>query len=179
MATMLIGGLWHGASWTFVVWGGLHGLLLIANNLLRIIFPPRGTNWNWVKRLVVFLLVSLVWVFFRAENFPQALAILSAAVFPEGSLLKSPFHIDRLALFDAMTLFPCLFFIALVMPNLYEWMAYFRPAKDFVKERALPGTWLKKSCWRPRMAYCCFILALFFIAFGNIDQKNEFIYFRF
>ena len=78
LATMLIGGLWHGASWTFVVWGGLHGLYLMAERLLRRWFP--GFRAGPVEAaglgLLTFALVNVAWVFFRAKTFPQALAVL-------------------------------------------------------------------------------------------------------
>jgi alginate O-acetyltransferase complex protein AlgI len=78
MATMLIGGLWHGASWTFVVWGGLHGLYLAVERLLRKQFagyrPGRAAAVAF--GLLTFLLVNIAWVFFRAKTFHQATLIL-------------------------------------------------------------------------------------------------------
>src|SRR5271170_5784818 len=78
MATMLIGGLWHGASWTFVVWGGLHGLYLSVERMLR--KPFRGYHPGPVVSaalgLLTFVLVNIAWVFFRAKTFPQAIVIL-------------------------------------------------------------------------------------------------------
>jgi len=73
--TMLLGGLWHGANWTFVVWGGYHGLLLALERLLG----KRGW-WVWapvaLQRVFTFLLVLVGWVFFRAESVSQAVAVL-------------------------------------------------------------------------------------------------------
>jgi alginate O-acetyltransferase complex protein AlgI len=78
MATMLLGGLWHGASWTFVIWGGLHGLYLTIERMLRTQFrgyrPGRATVA--ALGLLTFLLVNIAWVFFRAKTFPQAMLIL-------------------------------------------------------------------------------------------------------
>jgi alginate O-acetyltransferase complex protein AlgI len=82
MTTMLLGGLWHGANWTFVVWGGLHGLYLVAQRLLASLLPgvkaPRVPAI--VRRipaiLLVFALVSVGWVFFRASDFSTAITIL-------------------------------------------------------------------------------------------------------
>ena len=84
LITMLLGGLWHGAGWTFVAWGGLHGIYLILNHLwhnakARIAYMP-GRN-NAFGRLfagaVTFVAVVVGWVFFRAESFDAALRILS------------------------------------------------------------------------------------------------------
>jgi alginate O-acetyltransferase complex protein AlgI len=76
MTTMFLGGLWHGASWTFVVWGLLHGFYLVVEHLLRQLCP----DVSWVKTgvgrfslsILTFLLVSLAWVFFRSSDFSTA-----------------------------------------------------------------------------------------------------------
>jgi D-alanyl-lipoteichoic acid acyltransferase DltB (MBOAT superfamily) len=82
MFTMLVGGLWHGASWTFVVWGGLHGLYLIMERILIGLFGRMGLWQNiWGKallRLATFALVCVAWVFFRAHTFGQAFNITAA-----------------------------------------------------------------------------------------------------
>jgi D-alanyl-lipoteichoic acid acyltransferase DltB (MBOAT superfamily) len=80
MLTMLIGGLWHGASWTFVVWGGLHGSYLIGERLARRWLPDGAWRATAGARLgaaaITFVLVCVAWVFFRATSFGQAFAIL-------------------------------------------------------------------------------------------------------
>lgn len=76
MITMLLGGLWHGASWTFVVWGGLHGCYLAGHRLVRHRAPSAGTEvprWRDVPAMAAtFHLVALSWIFFRADSFSQA-----------------------------------------------------------------------------------------------------------
>lgn len=80
MLTMLIGGLWHGASWTFVVWGGLHGAYLIGERLVQRWLPGGAWRATAGARLaaaaITFVLVCIAWVFFRATSFGQAFAIL-------------------------------------------------------------------------------------------------------
>ena len=82
MLTMLLGGLWHGASWLFVAWGALHGLFLVAERLLRRglgrLAPVRVALAQPAVALLTFLAVTLSWVLFRAENFASAKQILSA-----------------------------------------------------------------------------------------------------
>ena len=84
MATMLLGGLWHGAGWTFVVWGALHGAYLVINNLWRDMVSERFLRWvpNWLGTLaggtLTFMAVVAAWVVFRAGNMEQALVILKA-----------------------------------------------------------------------------------------------------
>ncbi|HLA67981.1 MAG TPA: MBOAT family protein [Acidimicrobiia bacterium] len=76
MLTMLLGGLWHGAAWTFVVWGGLHGLYLATHRAFGA-YEPRGrppapgARDVW-KLIANFHLVGFAWIFFRADTFKQA-----------------------------------------------------------------------------------------------------------
>jgi alginate O-acetyltransferase complex protein AlgI len=80
MLTMLIGGLWHGAAWTFVAWGGLHGAYLIGERMVRRALEPLEPirRPRWLGVVVTFALVCVAWVFFRATSFAQAFAILEA-----------------------------------------------------------------------------------------------------
>ena len=79
MATMLLGGLWHGASWTFVVWGGLHGIYLAGERALRDRFAGyRPRPWMlFVFALLTYALVNITWVFFRAHEFGKAWTMLA------------------------------------------------------------------------------------------------------
>jgi D-alanyl-lipoteichoic acid acyltransferase DltB (MBOAT superfamily) len=80
MVTMLLGGLWHGASWTFVVWGGLHGAYLGIERALK----GRFGNAAWIQSiagkaflgLLTYFLVNITWVFFRARGFESAKLLL-------------------------------------------------------------------------------------------------------
>jgi alginate O-acetyltransferase complex protein AlgI len=101
MLTMLLGGLWHGASWTFVVWGGLHGLCLAGERWIRaktgVAGDPAGA-WNrFALALLTYALVNITWVFFRAADFSGAARILQgmsgfatepAAVLPTVFMIK-------------------------------------------------------------------------------------------
>lgn len=84
MTTMLLGGLWHGASWTFVVWGGLHGFYLAAERWLK----KRVGDWPvWSTKgmqialaVLTYVLVNITWVFFRAEDFATAWRMIDTMV---------------------------------------------------------------------------------------------------
>jgi D-alanyl-lipoteichoic acid acyltransferase DltB (MBOAT superfamily) len=83
MLTMLIGGLWHGASWTFVVWGGIHGVGLCVERFmaerraaLGLAAPPDTVAHRFLQWLVTFNVVCLAWVFFRAPTFSMAMSVL-------------------------------------------------------------------------------------------------------
>lgn len=77
MTTMLLGGLWHGASWNFVIWGGLHGGVLAAERLWRE-FRPKGwpTMPNALGIILTFHVVTLGWIFFRSATFADAMTFL-------------------------------------------------------------------------------------------------------
>ena len=86
MLTMLLGGLWHGASWTFVVWGGLHGGALAVERFWADhapkAWPPLPV---WARLLLTFHVVLLGWIFFRAANFGDAMTYLRGMLDPFGS----------------------------------------------------------------------------------------------
>ena len=81
MLVMLIGGLWHGAQWTFIAWGAIHGAMLALERL-----ASKGNQWQWIpspfKVATTFLIVLITWVFFRAENFTVAGNYLCAMFVP-------------------------------------------------------------------------------------------------
>ena len=79
MTTMLLGGLWHGASWAFVVWGGLHGIYLSAERLLRRRFAGYrpGPLALIAFGLITYTLINVTWVFFRAKSFGKAWLVLN------------------------------------------------------------------------------------------------------
>jgi len=84
LATMLLGGLWHGAGWTFVLWGALHGGYLVINHLWREMVAERFLRWipDWLGALtggaLTFIAVVGAWVVFRSDNMEQAMVILKA-----------------------------------------------------------------------------------------------------
>ncbi|HZU63680.1 MAG TPA: MBOAT family protein, partial [Novosphingobium sp.] len=79
LATMLLGGLWHGAGWTFIAWGGLHGSYLVINHLWRGRFgPARGPVGRLAGWGLTMLAVVVAWVLFRADTFASAVAVLRA-----------------------------------------------------------------------------------------------------
>ena len=96
MVTMLLGGLWHGAGWTYVVWGGLHGLYLMTFHAWRRAVDRLGQRNGMrgaamiaatVSWLATFLAVVVAWVFFRAADLPSAIAMLRGMSGQHGALL--------------------------------------------------------------------------------------------
>ncbi len=93
MVTMLLGGLWHGAAWRFVAWGGLHGIYLAVERLLR----ERFAGIQWIERrgaqillaLVTYYLTCLTWVFFRAQDFTDAWIMIQAMIVGAPNLMET------------------------------------------------------------------------------------------
>jgi alginate O-acetyltransferase complex protein AlgI len=85
---MLLGGLWHGANWTFVIWGGYHSLLLCLN---RIFSDQWERVWRPARLAFTFLLVVIGWVFFRAKDLPMAMQLLKKMFVwtPSGNLVAA------------------------------------------------------------------------------------------
>ena len=85
MITMLLGGLWHGAAWTFIVWGGLHGTYLILERLQRQYLPFKITAKNGMfLAFTTFTCVNITWVFFRAREFETAWNMIKSMLFLNG-----------------------------------------------------------------------------------------------
>jgi alginate O-acetyltransferase complex protein AlgI len=85
MLTMLLGGLWHGAAWTFVAWGALHGIYLAVERMLKSRIQIRITPFNgFFLALLTYFFVNITWVFFRADDFGTAAQMLGSMFFIHG-----------------------------------------------------------------------------------------------
>ncbi len=102
--TMLLGGLWHGASWTFVIWGGLHGVMLMAHRILtrrRRLSEDAFTGGDWLRALLLFHAVCVLWIFFRAPTLEIAWSFLGG-IFGGNYLVDWP-------VFRVASVFLCVF----------------------------------------------------------------------
>jgi alginate O-acetyltransferase complex protein AlgI len=109
--TMFLGGLWHGASWTFVFWGLYHGFLLAGHaTLVRLGWTPKSAI---VSRMITFLAVVIGWVFFRADTFKAATAILGGMFGANGISQWSP-YVGTYALLAAAGT------VVFLLPNTWE-----------------------------------------------------------
>ena len=95
MITMLLGGLWHGAAWTFVAWGGLHGVLLAVHRLWSgigwgpLVHWRATAAWRWASRILLFHAVCAGWVFFRASSFELAFSVFGRLAVPGAATLAT------------------------------------------------------------------------------------------
>ena len=172
-ATMVLGGLWHGASWNFVLWGAMHGAFLIVNHLWRgrtalddLLGRRAARVAGW---LVTFVCVLLAWVLFRAPNLEVAGEIYRAMAglngFESSPLrdLKLPF---RQA--DFYQIFIVAFVVCLALPNsqtLSRWVP--RPFEGLRLARV--GPWIG----------ACVAGVLFMFSISRLGQNSAFLYFQF
>ena len=179
MGTMLLGGLWHGAGWTFVLWGGIHGLLLIINNLwlkFRVLIGldfNRSPWWaSWLARLVTFLILTMTWVIFRAENMTLAISMLKSMVG-----LSSLIHegINKVKIGEDRLVF--YFFIIWFMPNTQQFVASALPCWS-KSIKCIHDTW-KVFQWQANHWWAAFLAFLAVLSILELTQVQEFVYFQF
>ena len=85
--TFLVSGLWHGANWTFVIWGALHGFYIVIENLFKLQVKKKISFIERIARvLIVFILVDFAWIFFRANNLTEAMYIVKSIADFSGTL---------------------------------------------------------------------------------------------
>uniref|UniRef100_A0ABX1PFI2 Probable alginate O-acetylase AlgI n=2 Tax=Aromatoleum anaerobium TaxID=182180 RepID=A0ABX1PFI2_9RHOO len=201
MITMLLGGLWHGAGWTFVIWGGLHGIYLVLNHAWRrfrfVVFGtrPAGSIERFVGRFLTFLAVVLGWVFFRASDAGAALSVIGAMAGANGLMIPSNWPgawyanalLERFGFdpalgvavnqFDPSGTGPywiaALLAIAWFMPNTQEFMARFAPTLERpASPQGLPS-------WSPHAGWAVATGTLGALALLNMSHVSEFLYFQF
>ena len=175
LMTMVLGGLWHGAGWTFVIWGTMHGLYLVINHAwhgLRIRIGHDLNKSSWVGRFsgrfITFISIVFAWVFFRAENLDSALSITSSMLGLNGFDFTGHFQLSMIAK---------LLFIAWVLPNTQQIMSKYEPTLSLPdRENYSTNKWF---LWRPNLLW---LLIIFIMASQSLLQGNEvseFLYFQF
>ncbi|HEY2343882.1 MAG TPA: MBOAT family protein [Chthoniobacteraceae bacterium] len=167
--TMLLGGLWHGAGWTFLVWGGLHGIYLCINHLwLRIIGkrawaqspPARFVGWA-----ITLFAVIIGWIVFRAASLSTAWAILLGMAGRRGIGSPPDLKAEEAALLVLAAA------IALFAPNTNELFALGLPPKETAQPR--------RRIWRYSSVGAVAIALLFFTSVLHLSRISEFLYFQF
>jgi len=120
LITMLIGGFWHGAGWTFIIWGAYHGILLVINHLSQSsgLKPP-----VWLGRIITFILVCYGWVFFRADNMAQVWHMTQGLVGLHGFHLTDTYFLWK----DQVVMIAAALALALFAPNTEFWAKKIAP----------------------------------------------------
>jgi len=200
MLTMVLGGMWHGAGWTFIVWGGLHGIYLVINHAWRwlwsgfgrpgLVSPGAG---RLLGRLLTFLAVVVGWVFFRSDSMATAVSMLDGMAGLNGVVLQDGWQgrlgaldaavahagvtFGDLRALDSVRILGFLVMLAVVCvywPNTQELLARFRPALDYRPEpRPVEVVWSPNWAWGAATGLLLTAGALL------ISRQSEFLYFQF
>ncbi len=158
MITMTLGGLWHGAAWTFVFWGAGHGLLLVAGHAMRP-FPWLSASNRWERGcsiLVTFLIVTLLWSLFRAETLSHAFHLLNLMLLQPGAM-------------ESRLLAPWEIVIGLGIP----WLLF---GSHLILRNREPYQILHHLHWWWR---ACLIALLIYFILTSSGRDHAFIYFQF
>lgn len=185
LVTMLLGGLWHGAGWNFLIWGGLHGIYLGVNHLWRGVVgvgsgrgPMRIASWA-----VTFAGVVVAWVFFRAATVGGAWqALKGLAGLPPDQNPFAPSGIIRvmdlpilvgaeMSLLIGAAATALALVCALALPNVPQIFRY----REY---RRAPETG-SPICWRPNAIWAMVVALAFAISLFGMWQRMEFLYFQF
>ena len=196
--TMLLGGLWHGAGWTFVIWGAMHGIYLLINHLWRQwrgYSSEKQTHWVWVvpAHILTLLAVVFAWVIFRAASWDAALSLWQSMLGFNGVAVPAPiasvlqplnaiplvpeitsggmFKNQLFDIKDAVLWILALISIALFLPNTQQVMHSFKPVLEDIKPSTLQ--------WRPNLVWL-FVLSLTgTYTLLQLTGVSEFLYFQF
>ena len=186
MITMILGGLWHGASWTLAAWGGLHGLYLVANHLWNRIRPlKQSASWPRVSSTVLtFIFVVIAWVPFRATDFAATRNMWEAmsghngialprsiqptpGTFLEMATTRLGFHFDGMFASQAfgdvpsgLVLLALLGLVVFALPNTQELLRSVDPALDWRPRRHQVAISWKPSLRWAALAGCAFGLSV-------------------
>ena len=178
MVVFLVSGLWHGASWNFVVWGLIHGIYQvvgdITDNFRRLLCELLGvdrttTQYKWFRRFITFVLVCFAWIFFRSDSLTQAVEIIKKifTCFEPWSLYGGGLRSMGLDMANIWVLVVAVIMQVAVSRNEYKGVSVF----DKVERMHLFARW---------PAYLALIFAvLIFGIYGPGFEQSQFIYFQF
>ena len=180
IVTFVLAGLWHGAGWTFIVFGLIHGVALAANHAWREArIPPLPYPAGWALTMAV---VVTGLVFFRAENVPIALTLLGAMVGidPVGAAdaaVSSGVLTIAVDLETAVAWIAALAGIALLFPNTQEVMRKYWVTPGPAQHEKL--RWSRWCAWRPSFAWAAVTALVLVLSLGSITGESQFIYYDF
>ena len=171
--TMLLGGLWHGANWTFVVWGGLHGVYLCIQHGWQYSMRKRPRQptrlTNAMNRSITFIAVMIAWSFFRAPDIASAFKIVTGMAGINGiSLVTEMDTLGAIMLFLAS-------FVAFYMPNTNELFLFTEKEQE---AQSTPRSILPLK-WSPSVLWGIAVGCIFALCVLNIERTSDFIYAQF
>jgi alginate O-acetyltransferase complex protein AlgI len=178
-ATMLLGGLWHGAGWSFVLWGGLHGIYLVINHVWtrsrkNAERSALGRALGW---LLTFLAVVVAWVPFRAETLDGALQMWGSMCGSNGILVRES-GIEVLAYGAAQGYVVLTLLMTLALPTTHHYLRRYRPVLEYTSSTCYTDRF-KLFTWRPTVSRALLLLIALLFALALMTRPSEFLYFQF
>jgi len=175
--TMVLGGLWHGAGWTFILWGALHGFFLMLNHTWHAIRKSLHHDLSkpshigiFTSRMITFLAVVVAWVFFRAEDLSAALLILQGMFALHAATMTMPM--------DSLAYIAILLTIIWFFPNTQEWLSRYQPAFHYPRnQKVILPRWV--PVWRASRKIAVVMAFTTFVAILYLTRDSEFLYFNF
>jgi alginate O-acetyltransferase complex protein AlgI len=190
--TMLLGGLWHGAAWTFVVWGGLHGCYLMINHGWQAWRPAyldsrnatTSRLWTLAASALTFLSVMIGWVFFRSTTMETALLFISRMFTPNSGFfdLTVPSELGIVMDFELACWLGFATVIAWMFPNTQEWISYAERCGPTIRMEGRPlwsVPFLSQLRWKPSRSWAVVVGVIVGLALLSLAGPSEFIYFQF
>lgn len=171
MATFIVGGIWHGAGWTFVFWGFLHGIALVIHR----VWSKLGFKlWTWLAWLITFNFINIAWVFFRAKEWDDAVKVLG-----------SMFSLDNVALPGFLQ--SKLSFLSIYGITFNSWLNNISGNYKvviwlfigFVLILLFKNSMEKLKLFKPSILNGLILIIAFTISFYKLSGYSEFLYFRF
>lgn len=194
--TMLLGGLWHGAAWTFALWGALHGCYLIINHgwrALRTILGQDLTRSAWAGRFagaaITFFAVVVAWVFFRASSLDAALSMLEAMAGINGASLPAAFAPALGGLREPLEALGVEFSLGggSQFVSTYGWVialslvVFLAPNTQEIMRRGqpAPAESQPRVAWRPSVRWAVLMSLVAMAGILSLSHPSEFLYFQF
>ncbi len=169
--TMMVSGLWHGANWTFVLWGAINGIGQAIERSLLKYFPPKKER-SWLRVAGTFVFVCFAWIFFKANTIADAGYVVShlfTGIWNPVAYVTEGFQAFRLASLAQTTglkdLLVCVCCILVLLAN------------DFIELKTSLWTWLGK--YKKPVRYAFYFLLLFVILYSRKLGDYQFVYFQF
>lgn len=171
MATFLIGGIWHGAGWTFIFWGFLHGAAIVTHRLWKSLGLKM---WKWLAWFITFNFVNIAWVFFRANSWDDAIKVLKGMIGLNGIVLDAKLEQNLFFLHNFGVQFGIVTSNIGGEKKLLTWIIvcmfiilFFKNSMEKIKD------------FRMNFSYIIKTSLLLTLSFYSLNKASEFLYFNF
>jgi D-alanyl-lipoteichoic acid acyltransferase DltB (MBOAT superfamily) len=186
LLTMLVSGIWHGAGYTFIVWGVLHGLFLTINHAWRQVGPKLWRDELSYKRfmqpagfIITFACVSASMVIFRSANLKTATDVLQGMLGLHGIGFSGLRNDIGISLKSVAFWIAAPAFIALMCPNTLQILTPYEPALGWNPNPSIGATARTRILWKPSLVWAAAVSIIAAIGILHLGGNSEFLYWQF